>query len=474
MKLQTILSILTTYFEIAFFGGEILGFPFLQFVLEKEGYFYDLCDNSNGKATQWSNLTTLNSTNFLKLACKEQEASFNLVFTLAISCFYLLSFFSGYILDKFGTWIHRIISIVLKTLSFVLIITSTPLTSYLLYPAAIFSSSSGMSLMLSNFQIANFSKSFRNTLITLMEGTFDSSVIVFFLIKIGYDYGINFQLVLLILLSLTIFLWLRTFLLMPRKSVPYPLPEESFEYGWKETKFCNKQAELPVDTQSTFPQLGLKEENLNQIITSTDFKDHLKNSLFWTNVLFYSLNALRLSFFTSSLLFWLKTLAFDQVSDLSNVFGIILLFGFLISSLNGLIIDATKKLLKTRESNPKVVVLKSSLLSLCMTNCFCLIFSVMTVIPSIYGSFILFFLSRGFIHGGNTAFIASNFPCKYFGKLYGLTSVITGAINFFQYAIFQITLTYSFYYVNIGLLVMVLLTNVHLLAIYIKIRSINV
>ena len=117
---------------------------------------------------------------------------------------------------------------------------STPSTSYLLYPFSILNSLSEVSLLVLNFQIVNFSKSLRSTLITLMKGTVDSSVVVFFLLKIGYNYEINFQSMLLILLSLTTFLWLRTFLLMPRKHVPYPLLEEDFRYEWKEIKCCNK------------------------------------------------------------------------------------------------------------------------------------------------------------------------------------------------------------------------------------------
>ena len=474
MKKQNVLSILTCYIEILLFSGEIFGFPLLQMILEKEGYFYLWCHNSTMHVTKGLSNDSKTSRKFFRSTCLEQEASFNLVFTFGISSLNLIGFFNGYILDRFGTWIYRILPIIFKCVAYILLMISTPSTSYLLYPFSILNSLSGVSLLVSNFQIANFSKSLRSTLITLMEGTFDSSVVVFFLVKIGYDYGINFQSMLLILLSLTTFLWLRTFLLMPRKHVPYPLPEEGFQYGWKEIKCCNKQADLIAGVRKPLLKFKSNKENLKQLSCSITFNDCLKNSLFWTNVLFFSLSSLRITFFNSSLLYWLKSIAANDVSKLSNVFGVILLFGVFVAPLNGLIVDSANKLLRSTESNDKVLVLKSSLWSLGVTFVLCVMFSIMTVIPSIYGSFGFFLITRSFIYGGNTNFIAANFPSNHFGKLYGLNLLITGLINFLQYAIFKITLSYSFFYVNISLLVMILLTSVHLVAIYIKIRNRNV
>ena len=473
MKLQIFFSIFTCYIEILLFSGEILGFPFLQYILEQEGYFHNLCHNSTIKSKITFRKTTPNPLNILKTTCKEQEASFDLVFTLGISSLTLFGLINGYILDRFGTWIHRVLPNILKSLGYVFLIVSTPSTSYLLYPFSILNSWSGINLLISNIQIANFAKSIRSTLITLMEGTFDSSVVVFFLIKIGYDYGIHFRLMLLILLSLTTFLWLKTFLLMPRKHVPYPLPEEGFQYGWKEIKCCNQQVDLNADQTKPLLSHELNELNGENAIESSSlitFKDCLKNPLFWTNALFFSVNSLRLVFFNSSLLYWLKHIAGNGVSKSTNIFGIFILFGIFFAPFNGFIIDGANKLLKSKETNDEDLVLKTSLISLTVTYCFSVVFSLMTVIPSVYWSFIFYLLMRSFVYSGNASFIALNFPSYHFGKLYGLTFLIFGVVNFLHYALFRLALRYSFYFVNLSLLVAVLLTSVHLAAIYIKIR----
>ena len=119
------------------------------------------------------------------------------------------------------------------------------------------------------------------------------------------------------------------FLLMPRKHVPYPLPEEGFQYGWKEIKCCNQQVDLNADQTKPLLSYELNELNGENIIESSSlitFKDCLKNPLFWTNALFYSVNSLRLVFFNSSLLYWLKHIAGNGVSKSANIFGIFILF----------------------------------------------------------------------------------------------------------------------------------------------------
>ena len=109
MKLQIFFSIFTCYIEILLFSGEILGFPFLQYILEQKGYFHNLCHNSTIKSKIIFVKTTSNPLNILKTTCKEQEASFDLVSTLRISSLTLFGLVNGYILDEFGTWIHRVL-----------------------------------------------------------------------------------------------------------------------------------------------------------------------------------------------------------------------------------------------------------------------------------------------------------------------------------------------------------------------------
>ena len=488
VKVQVALSIFTAFVEILFFGGVIFGFSSLQYVLEKEGYFEYLCENSNLtslNSTTANNVTITINTAASNIAttCGEQDASFNLVFTLGSSFLFFAAFPSGYLLDRFGTWIFRTVITTLYTLAYILLAISTPTMSNLLYPSLMLFGIAGLGLLMSNYQLANLASSVRGSLLTFMNGLFSSSVVVFLSIKKGYDAGISLYLMLTIMTCLTIFLWLRNYFLLPRKSIPFPLPSEKIQYGWKEMKCRRPIPSKQVDIRSSFPKLGLKNTLSNDHeckatdkcqtadMSQISFASSLKNILFWTNAFHYSVIALRLSFLFSTLLPWLRSFENPKnISELTDNFGVILLFGICISPLNGFLIDTVRRVLKSRTDDEKLLNLSASFVSMFATSCISIIYSVMILIPSAYGSFIFHLLTRGFVHGGHATFIAINFPFYHFGKLYGLAGVVAGAVSLLQYALFQVYLSsgQSFYFINIGFLVVSILTLVHPVAIYIQ------
>ena len=472
--MQIIISILTAFVEILFFGGVIFGYSFLQYVLEKEGYFGYLCNNNDTPSS--FNAT---STNNVATTCNKQEGSFNLVFTLGSSFLYFAAFPSGYLLDRFGTWIFRTVITTFYTLAYILLAASTPSMSNLLYPSMILFGITGLGLLMSNYQLANLASSVRGSLLTFMNGLFSSSVVVFLSVKKSYDAGISLYLMLTIMTCLTVFLWLRTYLVLPQKSIPFPLPSEEVQYGWKEISCEKKSKKLKIDSSTISPMMGSEENDKCECTkdvspkSKTKFAESLSDVLFWTNAFHYSVIALRLSFVFSSFLSWLKSFANpEDISKLTNDFGVILLFGVCISPINGIIIDTVRKLFKSRTKSEKVLNLKASFVSSLITSILGIFFSIMVLISSTYGTFIFLLLCRGFVHGGNTTFIVLNFPFYHFGKLFGLVSFCAGCISLIQYALFQVFLHHdpTFLYINIGFLVATLLTLVHPIAIFVKIN----
>jgi len=93
---QLILSIGSAFLEILFLDEAVLGWPSLQFVLQKEGYFGYLCQNNASNYMK----TNLSSTNPPEIDCSGQEASFNLVYTLWLSALFLCSFPVGWKLQS--------------------------------------------------------------------------------------------------------------------------------------------------------------------------------------------------------------------------------------------------------------------------------------------------------------------------------------------------------------------------------------
>ena len=435
IKLQIIASIATALLEILFLCGIILGFPSLQLIFENEGYFAYLCPN---KSDNISFNFKLNLTN-RKIFCDEQEASFNLAFTIGMAFFYICSFPSGYLLDRFGTWIFRTIATSLYSFGFILLAMSSQETSYLLYPALVLLSGAGRGMFLTNFQLSNFSKSYRGIILTLMTGSMTSSVLTFLLVKKSYDAGGNVHMVLWITTGFTTLLWLRTYFLMPKNILHYPVPESEYLYGWNQISCCKTRKLSPVNVKETFPQLGVKETGViqNKKNEKITFKECLKNLMFYTNMLFFSFISLRVTSFLASSLSWLRSFKNEEeVSSLSDNFGVVALFSGFLSPLNGIIIDATAKYLQTKVSNEKTRNLRACLVSMIVSNVLAIALSVAALVTSAYGSFVLYMTSRAFIHGSNTTFLGINFLSYHFGKLYGLTNLINGLFSLMQYFLF--------------------------------------
>ena len=469
MDIQFVISSATAFLEILFFGGVVFGFPSLQYVLEQEGYFENLCSSN---VTQ-KHLNATNLTNSAHITCADQEANFNLAFTLGSSLLFLVAFPWGYLLDRFGTWIFRSILSVSYSLGYILLTVSSPNSATLLFPVLILFGISGLGILMSNYQIANLAKTVRGSMITFMNGLFSSSVVVFLIIKKGYDSEIDLYLMLQIMTCLTVFLWLRTYLLLPQKTIPFPVPHEGLKYGWKEIYCCSKGKE-EIDGTSAFLDKEI-EDNEKISSESKSFKDTLTDLLYWTDMYHYCVIAIRLSFLFSSLLTWIRSFEDpDQISKLTDDFGVIVLFGVCISPFNGFIIDSIRKFLKSSNSDEKVINLKASFVSMLITSILSIIYSGLAVVPSTYGTFVFHLLTRAFSHGGHTAFVASNFPFYHFGKLYGLAGSVLGVLSFLQYGLFQISIHFDpdFYYINLGFLIACILTLVHPLAIYIRIKRI--
>ena len=464
MHVQDALSIGTGFLEAFVFAGNVFGWFSLHFVFEKENYFADRCDN----------LTSQNFTNLdpdQPSFCNEQETSFNLVFTLAVSFMLFLNFPLGIFFDYFGTWVYRTLATTLYSLGYLLMATSSPQNSTQMYPAMIFIGVGGLSLLISNIQTANFSKSAKGVIVTLLNGLFDSSVAVFFVFKKLYDVNISINAIFWVMTGLTMFLWARTYVLLPKSQVPYSAFEKPIKYGWKQW-ICfggrrNEEESGINENRISLENLPI-DESKNNTSQKSSFTDCLKTVVFWTNVFHFSVLSFRLNIFMGTLQPWLKGFATaSEISHFTDIVSILLMLGVFASPLNGLIIDITTKKLKPTNPNHKVLNLKVFLISMFITSLLGIILSILIVIPTTYPSFVFLLLARGFLYGGNAAFLSINFPVEHFGKLFGITTFVASLVSLLQYAVLSIALEVDpkFFYINVGFLCLTIISLIHPLAI---------
>lgn len=467
------LTLASGMLECLCFAGVVFGYASLVFVLKEDGYFGELCINRPS-----SNSSTTNSTD-----CSRQDEQFSLVFTIASFLNNFLNLVNGFLFDRFGTMVTRLLAICCYTTGTLLVAFSSAASSLLLFPALSCIAVGGMLLLLTNMQVGNLFAAHRSTIITLYNGAFDSSSAVFLIVKVLYEQGISLRSSFLFLSICSVIHVLRTFLLMPRTHIPYLLPQ-GYTYGMH----CEKANTYNVEQVEKMGAGAISQETPTPE-DSTETKDTEKVRSFWScvlswfflwHLLWLSIMQLRHYLFIGTLNPRLNRLADSDpqlVSQYTNAFAVTQLFGVLCAPWNGLIMDRHKGKPLAAGETEQEADLRSSSLSLFLTSLQCLLFSVCASIPSLplqYLTFILQVLNRSFLYGGNAAFISIAFPSCHFGKLYGLVMSVSAVISLLQYPCFALVegaLDGEHLYVDIALTLLTLLVFIHPVYIFIHCRK---
>ncbi|XP_049441721.1 equilibrative nucleobase transporter 1-like [Epinephelus fuscoguttatus] len=464
-KVQRSLTFATGLVECLCFAGAVFGWASLVFVLKKEDYFSSLCVNTTVNATQ-------------VLDCSGQDEQFSLVFTIASFMNNFLTLPNGFLFDQFGTTVARLFGICLYTLGSLLVAFSSAALSNMLFPALSFLAVGGILFLMTNMQVGNLFGSRRSTIITLYNGAFDSSSALFLVIKLLHEAGVALRSSFLFLSVCSFIHLLRTFFLLPRDHIPYPLPDD-YTYGIT----CGKSKSLSLEqTAANSNTLKITEETPLRDVTvkqEKSFRECLMSRFFAWHLLWLSVMQLRHYLFIGTLNPMLQRLTEGEpslVSQYTNAFAITQLCGVLCAPWNGLIMDRHKGKPRAEGVSEKEADLRASVLSLFLTALQCVLFSVCASTPYLplqYLTFILQVINRSFLYGGNAAFISVAFPSCHFGKLYGLVMALSAVFSLLQYPCFALVkgpLEGDPLYVNIGLTLLSLLAFIHPISVYLHCR----
>lgn len=462
------LTFATGLVECLGFAGAVFGWASLVFVLKSEGYFSSLCVNTTG----------VNGTQ--SLDCSGQDEQFSLVFTIASFMNNFLTLPNGFLFDHFGTMVARLFGIFLYTTGTFMVAFSTAALSNLLFPALALLAVGGILLLISNMQVGNLFGAHRSTVITLYNGAFDSSSALFLVIKLVHEAGVSLYASFLFLSACSVIHLLRTLFLLPRKFIPYPLPE-NYTYGitcGKSNALRSGQATENGNAQKSIEETSLDKDN--PVKQEKSFRECLLSRFFVWHLLWLSVIQLRHYLFIGTLNPMLHRLSAGEpslVSKYINAFAITQLCGVLCAPWNGLIMDRHKGKPRATGESGYEADLRASVLSLFLTALQCVLFSVCATIPSLplqYLTFILQVLNRSFLYGGNAAFISIAFPSCHFGKLYGLVMALSAVFSVLQYPCITLVkdvLDGDPFYVNISLTLLSLLAFIHPLSIYLHCRK---
>ncbi|XP_036372557.1 solute carrier family 43 member 3-like [Megalops cyprinoides] len=466
------LTLVSGLVECLCFAGVVFGWASLVYVLKMDGYFSNFCVNSTGA----------NSSMYTD--CSGQDEQFALIFTIASFLNSFMAFPLGHVFDRYGTMAARILGITLYTTGTLLVASSSAEMSSMLYPAVSFIDVGGILFLMTNIQVGNLFGPFRSTVITLYNGPYDSSSSIFLIIKVLYERGVSLRSSFLFMSACSIIHLLRTFLLMPKTHIPYPLPE-GYTYGVScrgraVSTELEERADSSGNVQNEGGVEGVQQEGSGQsqitpqkALSVASFRSCVLSWFFAWHLLWLSVMQLRLFLFIDILnpmLAWLTDGDSALVSSYTNAFGLTQLCGVFCAPWNGLLLDQQRKKwralggyrLTEREAD-----LRSSVLSLFLTALLGFFFSVCSTIPVLplqYLTFVLQVASTSFLFGGNAAFISTAFPSCHYGKLYGLMSTLSAVVLLLQFPMLILVndvLQGNPLYVNIGLTVLTLLPLIH-------------
>ncbi|XP_075569403.1 equilibrative nucleobase transporter 1-like [Pelecanus crispus] len=447
--------------------GLIFSWISLIFVLKDLGYFEDLCQSHTNAST------TLNWT--LTPDCSRQDEQFSLVFTIGCFVYSFVTVPMGFIFDRFGTTVARLIAISLYTGGTLLIAFSSPELVVLFFLAMSMVLAGGILLMLTNMQVGNLFGKFRFIISNLYSGAFNFSFAIVLIVMLLYEHGLSLRDMFLFMAACSIWHLLRTIFLMPRTRIPYPLPP-GYDYGLR----CPGRSQSYRTYEARHPpgEDGPEEKALEPINArggrdppGVTFMACVCSRLFAWHVVWLSVMRLRHYIFFSTLNSLLDHLARGDpslVSTYTNAFAYTQLCGVLCAPWNGLILDRHKwgKTPRPEGALGTLADLRASVLSLTVTVIQCVLFSICAAVPVLpvqFATFVLQVLSRSFLYGGNAAFLAIAFPPQHFGKLYRLTIVLSALVALLQYpcvALVHGPLGGDPFYVNVGLIAVVLVAFV--------------
>ena len=468
---QKLLTVITAVVEASCTSCIICGWAAMDYILTQEGYFSSDC-----------NITT--TPNLDTDVCPSQAYNLELVYTLSAVLSNIFVLFGGMMMDRFGTMVFRNFSTLLFISSCVAIAFSSPAISWILYPAMIILSSSGLFLYVTAAQTANLFPKFRGTIVNFMNGAQGVSSLVFAIAKSAYEADIGLKIFFLfVAIVIGAFLFLRTYFLMPKRIIPYDVPEV-FSYGFAEFKKARNSLTENETVEQT-PLLNPNAADDNDIAkdnetfdddksgtnTCRELKSSIFNSLFILGMFSLGIQWFRCSFFAEALNSWLKYMIPHSphlVSFDVSFFGYIQVSALVFNPLSGLIYDAANYHFG-KNGNLSVTQAKlRALMIVCLLANFCSIsLSIFSLIDSPklqYASFALFVIASCVPEANLSLLLIQFFPMDQFGTLYGLVSVFIGLATAMQFPFFYIAIHYfngNFLVVNIIALFVTVLILAH-------------
>ncbi|KAM9769604.1 solute carrier family 43 member 1b [Menidia menidia] len=499
---------ITAIVENLLFSAVLLGWGSLLIMLKNEGFYSHLCVENE---TTGTNGTSPESSGWR--SCVEQEEMLNLGFTIGSFLLSAATFPLGILMDKFGPRPLRLIGSSCFAASCAMMAAAAydpEVLSVLIFLAVSFNGFGGICLTFTSLTLPNMFGNVRSTILSLMFGSYASSAVTFPGVKLIYDLGVSFRLIMWTWSGLACVVFLNCFLNWPGESFPAP---EDVRYNSKRVRLNR----IVMDDRKTGdryishvtvmePTMGTSRpesrhgDTQNTSKASVPLCHSVCSPIFLWSVVTTAITQLRLMFFMGAMNKMLEFLVThgdphpseklekeveEQVGFYSSVFGTLQLLCLVTCPLIGYIMDWRMKECEEENATPptsqsvkdpakgpalnqpdtpkrdrKIQKMTNSMRAFIITNLLLVGFGVISLIDNLplqVLSFVLHTIVRGFIHSCCGGLYAAVYPANHFGTLTGLQSMISAAFALLQQPLFVVMVGHlngDPYWINVGLLVL--------------------
>ncbi|XP_043940052.1 large neutral amino acids transporter small subunit 3 [Protopterus annectens] len=485
----------TAVLENLLFSAVLLGWGSLLIMLKNEGFYSHVCseDNTTNQSSHHhlihtADLTT-NHTDWL--SCVEQEEILNLGFTIGSFVLSATTLPLGILMDRFGPRPLRLLGSFSFALSCAMIAVSSynpPVLSVLIFLALSLNGFGGICLTFTSLTLPNMFGNLRSTFMALMIGSYASSAVTFPGVKLIYDAGVSFKVIMLTWSGLACLVFLNCFINWPVES--FPSPEEA-NYT-KKIKLKGLAVDHKVTGDRFYSHVTTVGQRLSQkhlvgeenknFSSAEDVRQTTQESvpfchsvcspIFLWSLVTMGMTQLRIIFYMGAMNKMLEFLVTDGVDPVpddlakesnttvgfyASIFGVLQFLCLMTCPFIGYVMDWRMKECTdgpipleadgVTEKNPrkwrdrKIQKITNAIRAFVLTNFILIGFGITCLIKNLplqYLTFILHTIVRGFFHSACGGLYAAVYPSNHFGTLTGLQSLISAVFALLQQPLFMV------------------------------------